>query len=145
VPTYVIGVGSELTILDQVAAAGGTNTAFVVDTTQDTAAQFLTALDSIRHRSLACAYPVPAPPQGMSPDFGKVNVRVTPDTGAPVDFLYVGDAGHCGQAPHGWYYDNASAPTRIIICDADCEPLKDEASARIDILFGCQTNSIIPR
>ena len=145
VPTYVIGVGSELTLLNAVAQSGGTSTAFVVDPTQDTAGQFLTALDSIRHQSLACAYPIPAAPQGMSTDYSKVNVRLTPGTGSPIDFLYVGDASMCGQTAHGWYYDNASAPTRVIICDADCEPLKDELDAQMDILFGCQTNSIIPR
>jgi hypothetical protein len=81
----------------------------------------------------------------MSTDYSKVNVRLTPSTGLPIDFIYVGDASMCGQTTHGWYYDNASAPTRVIICDADCEPLKDELDAQMDILFGCETNSIIPR
>jgi hypothetical protein len=145
IPTYVIGVGSELTLLNAVAVSGGTSSAFIVDTTQDTGAQFLAALDAIRHKSLACAYPIPAAPAGMTTDFTKVNVELTPSSGAAVDFLYVANAANCGQTPHGWYYDNPSAPTRVIICDSDCEPLKDELDAQIDILFGCQTNSIIPR
>lgn len=54
IPTYIIGVGDRLSSLDDLAAAGGTNKAFLVSTaTSDTVGeQFALALGKIRRSPL---------------------------------------------------------------------------------------------
>ncbi len=67
ISTYVLGVGSNLTSLDMIAAAGGTAKAFLIDTTGNAAAEFATALASIRSTALlGCTYTVPRRPRACS-------------------------------------------------------------------------------
>ena len=77
--TFVIGVGSSLSALDGIAAAGGTQKAFLVDVNADIAQQFALALNQIRG-GLACTYAVPVPDSG-TPDYGEINVGYTPGGG----------------------------------------------------------------
>jgi hypothetical protein len=42
----------------------------------------------------------------------------------------------------GWYYDNPSAPSRISLCKATCDPILAAPGSRLEVLIGCQT---IPR
>jgi hypothetical protein len=58
-PVFVIGVGSELDALNQIAAAGGSDNATLISTGADVDKQFIAALDAIRRQSLACDYPIP--------------------------------------------------------------------------------------
>src|SRR5580698_2903806 len=73
--TFVIGVGSDLTSLNGIAQAGGTGTAFIVDTSMNVSQQFLTALNKIRGAALGCQYKIPVPAGGATVDFEKVNVQ----------------------------------------------------------------------
>src|SRR5205823_711503 len=73
--TFVIGVGSSLGALNGVAQAGGTQSAFIVDTTQNVNQQFLDALNKIRGTALGCSYKIPIPSNGGTPDYGSVNVQ----------------------------------------------------------------------
>ncbi|MET0386838.1 MAG: hypothetical protein ABW321_12805 [Polyangiales bacterium] len=147
VPTYVVGVFGADVIeardnLDTWAAAGGTDSAFIVDATQDVAEQFLDALDTIRSGSIACEYQLPPSPQGSSLDFDRVNVALVQSSGA-TDFLYVGDASRCGLAPYGWHYDvdpaSGGTPTKIVACARACEELKTTDNGRVEVRLGCLT------
>ncbi|MEO7096494.1 MAG: hypothetical protein ABI175_24760, partial [Polyangiales bacterium] len=137
VSTFVIGVGSSLTELDQIAAAGGTKKAILVDVGGDIAKSFLDALDAIRKTAISCDYTIP-PPSGGKLDFEKVNVRFTKGDGTTVDFTYVGKKEDCGLSPHGWYYDDPAKPTKVILCDAPCDEVKVSSDGRVDVLFGCK-------
>jgi len=67
ISTYVIGVGPDLTNLNQIAMAGGTGNAYIVDSMAGTTDQFIDALDSIRMRAgLACEFQIPQPAAGAS-------------------------------------------------------------------------------
>jgi hypothetical protein len=137
--TFVVGVGSALTALDGIAAAGGTNQAYVVDTNQDANEQFLKALNDIRGAALGCVYDIPQPTQG-APEFGKVNVQYTPGGGGGVQiFNHYLDAAHCPASGSGWYYDDNQSPKVINLCDATCAAVSADGMAKIDILLGCQT------
>src|SRR5205085_2259456 len=57
-PVFVIGVGSELTALNQISQAGGTGDALLVDTAQNIEAAFTNALHTIRKTALTCEYPI---------------------------------------------------------------------------------------
>jgi hypothetical protein len=136
--TFVIGVGSDLTNLNQIATAGGTTSAFIVDTSSSTTVQtdFLKALNTVRGTALGCQYKIPAPAAGSAVDFTKVNVQFT-NNGTSTVFPQVSDKSKCPSSGNAWYYDNATAPTEIILCTSTCGSIS--VGGEIDIVTGCQT------
>jgi hypothetical protein len=136
--TFVIGVGSSLTNLNQIAAAGGTGQAFIVDTAgSDPGGEFLKAMQAIQgSAALGCEYQVPNPPSG-APDFGKVNVQFTPPNGSPTLLKKVLDEASCNGSTGGWHYDNEAAPTKIQLCGSSCSAIQSVAGAKIEVLLGC--------
>ena len=138
--TYVIGVGSDLTALNTIAAAGGGSpTAFLVDTTQDIQSQFRATLDAIRKQALVCNFQIPDPAPGLFIDYDKVNAVFTePATGTQTAFVYVGSQADCDKAPNtGWYYDDPNHPTEVVLCSGACDTVRDSDHGEIDIVFGC--------
>jgi hypothetical protein len=142
VRTFVIGVfGPEDTDapanLDTIARAGGTDAAFIVDTSQGVSAQFLAALNEIRGSSLACEFRIPAPASGGSLDYTRVNVDFT--QGAAKTRLYkVSGAAACGTGD-GWYFDDPVSPTRIILCPTSCTTAQAATDASVEVQLGCKT------
>jgi hypothetical protein len=143
VNTYVVGVGSNLTALDTLAkAGGGSMTAFQVDTSQDIESEFRAALDAIRLQALVCNFQIPDPAPGLHIDFDKVNVNFSDPT-TSTSFVYVGSQANCTKAPDkGWYYDNPTTPTQVVLCDGACNTVRNDAMGQINIVFGCAT--VIP-
>jgi hypothetical protein len=138
--TFVIGVGSSLTNLNAIAAAGGTTQAYIVDTNQNVTQQFVDALEDIQGTALGCVYSIPPPPQGEMIDFDKVNVEYTPGDGSsPVTIPKVDGEGSCPPNGDGWYYDNEQMPTQIILCDATCAKVSADAMGTMSIVLGCET------
>jgi hypothetical protein len=73
----------------------------------------------------------------MPIDYARVNVNYTPGGGgAVVPFGKVADADACMDL-EGWYYDDPSTPTRIILCDAACEQVNADSGAQLSIVLGC--------
>lgn len=91
---------------------------------------------------LDCAWAIPQPPQGESFDPQRVNVRFTSGRGLVEDFLSVPDAAHCANSG-GWYYDDPLAPTEVRACPSTCDHIRPDSLGRIDVLFGCQTQTFI--
>jgi hypothetical protein len=148
IKTFVIGVFSVAqqsvakTNLDAIAKGGGTNTAFLVSTSNNVAADFQKALDQIRGATLPCEYLIPPSPAGQQ-DLDKVNVQHTTGAGVKDVLPYKKDAAGCGGGP-GWYYDvdpaSGGAPKKIILCPTTCTAVKNETGdAKIEILLGCKT------
>jgi hypothetical protein len=137
--TFVIGVGTSQANMNAIAAGGGTNTAFLVDTGGNVQQQFLDALNVIRGAALGCVYKLPSP-DGGTPDYDKVNVQYTPNgTGTPVKFPRVDGLASCPPSGDAWYYDNPSAPTTITLCPSTCTKVKADTTGLIDVLLGCKT------
>jgi len=137
--TFVIGVGSALTNLNQIAQAGGTTTAFIVDTSANVTQQFIDALNAIRGAVVACEYVIPTPEAGTI-DPNKVNVEYTPGAGGnPVLIPKVADASACPASGDGWYYDNPTSPSKVILCPSTCALVKQDSQAQISVLFGCSS------
>jgi hypothetical protein len=138
--TFVVGVGSSLTSLNQIAVAGGTQQALIVDTAgADPGGQFLKAMQNITGSALlGCQYGIPSPPSGP-PDYTKVNVQITPPNGSPTTLTGVPDKAGC-TGSGGWYYDNPSAPSQIILCDSSCSAISGTAGTQVEVLLGCGTN-----
>ena len=140
IPTYVIGVGDQLSSLKEIAAGGGTD-AFIVDTIspQQIQQDFLAAINAIRQAAVACDYEIPAPPAGEQLDRDQVNV--VHKSGSDADTFGYNPSCSGGT---GWRYDDPDAPKRIILCDATCATVKT-TPGEVEVLFGCATRTTSPR
>jgi hypothetical protein len=138
VPTYVLGVGPELDLLNRIAEAGGTKRAYLVGN-EDVAANVLAALSTIRgDAAIPCTLEIPEPPLGESVDFGTVNLfagQSGVDCLSPI--YHVTNVAGCGN-DGGWYYDNPGAPTAVELCPASCESVSRPGS-RLRFSVGCET------
>ena len=132
VQTFVIGIGLDLDALNAFAMAGGSQKAFLVEPGAPQA--LLDALSSIRGQALPCDYAL-ASGDGKV-DVKRVNLRHTPPSGQPETIGWVSGANACDPAQGGWYFDDASTPTRMIVCANRCEQLK-QAGGEVQVLLGC--------
>lgn len=145
--TFTIGVFTSAQVaygkstLDAIAVAGGTEAAFVINTSNDVATQFREALQTIQATQLACEYKIPAPKPGEDADYGRVNVTYKNGKKASALF-YVGSADECDPLTGGWYYDvdpRVDMPTRIVACPTTCSTFRAATNASVEIGVGCQT------
>jgi len=151
--TFVIGVGSSLTSLNSIAAAGGSGQALIVDATSgDPTQQFLDAMNKIRqtvtttethtetqYAPVPCTYDIPPPPDGLVFDKTKVNVEFSTLTTASQPIGAVNTEADCGSVANGWHYDDPSNPKQVLVCSQTCTMLQAAAGATVDIVFGCDT------
>lgn len=154
IKTFVIGVfapadqQTATSNLNQIANAGGTSTAFIINTTQNVSQAFLQALNQIRGSALPCDYSIPTP-DGGTPDYGKVNVQFTKGSGGKTTILNVKDASACDPGSGGWYYDidpsDGGTPTKITLCPASCQSVKSDPQGKVDVLLGCKTITSTPK
>jgi hypothetical protein len=138
IPTYVIGVGDQLTNLNDIAVGGGTKNALIVSVNNPAQIQadFTKAINQIKASALTCDYKIPAAPAGETFDRSKVNVQHTPSGGNAGTLKYNPSC----TGGTGWRYDDANNPTRILLCDGSCNGVKAK-SGKVDILFGCATQT----
>jgi hypothetical protein len=144
-PTYVIGVknptGGPDTVsdLDSLAVAGGTDAAIFIDTGDPakTSSALAEAIARIRERSVTCEALIPPTPGGRPFDPNRVNVNMELD-GQPSQLGYDQD---CEAA--GWRYDDADAPKSIVLCPTTCEVVQSNATANLDVAFGCVTRPVV--
>lgn len=154
VKTFVIGSpGSEDARgdLSKVASAGGTASPGCSDAGPNychldmtTAPDFATALAAglaqISGQISTCEYAVPPAPPGKDLDPSRVNVLYTHGDGKQSSIPQ--DA--TGMCASGWQYDNAANPTKITLCGTDCDSVKGDMGAKIDVIFGCVTETNVP-
>lgn len=145
VETYVIGVFAPeetdaMPNLLKIAKAGGTDTPFIVDASQDVNQQFLEALSEIRGGALDCEFNLPEAPDGKEVDYKLVNVELT-DSSGKRSLEYVTSADHCADSALGWYYDAdplmGGTPSKISVCETTCETLRKAQDASVEIRLGC--------
>ena len=132
--TYVIGLpGANQTFANQVAAAGKGEAILVGST--DVQLEFQQALATVLGQALPCEFVIPDKVDQGEIDPGNVNVIYTP--GGSTDFQYLYQDATCSSG--GWHYDDASPPTRIILCPSTCEQLKQDLGGTVQIMLGCKT------
>lgn len=137
--TFVIGVGKSLTALNDIAKAGGTNAAYIVDTTASNVnQQFLDALNKIRGTAVACQYQLPAPTNGGKLDYNTVNVQYTDSKGNTTILPKVASKADC-SSDAAWYYDDNNNPTQIILCSSSCDTVSNDTNGEVRVLVGCAT------
>jgi hypothetical protein len=88
-----------------------------------------------------CTWTIPPAPNGKTLDPNKVNVSFTPSSGQTQSVYGVGTKDACTDKYLGWYFDDPSNPKQIISCPQSCTVLQSDDQARIDVKFGCVTES----
>ena len=87
--------------------------------------------------SLACEFVMPTASGGAAIDPANVSMQYTPQGGAPVTIPRVNDATQCSG--DGWYYDNNTTPTKLLLCPTTCTTAQTGTGGKVDILVGCLT------
>lgn len=149
IPTYVIGVanppidGAPDTVsnLSQIAAAGGTEQAYLIDTgnPEQTAADFAGAIEAIRSAAISCDVAIPEPPADRSFDKEAVSVNYSLSSGGNTQLSY--DPACSGQT---WHYDDPTTPTRIELCPEACATVQSDSAATLSVDFACEPQFDIP-
>jgi hypothetical protein len=145
ITTYVVGVFAAADTdaranLNDIAEAGGSETAFLVDATGNVEEEFLAALAAIRGTGLTCEFQIPEPVAGTTLDYALVNVEFS-SGGSTESLFYVAGESEC-DASGGWYYDvlpSEGTPTKIMVCPSSCERFKGATDGSVEIRLGCQT------
>ncbi|XXX90894.1 vWA domain-containing protein [Sorangium sp. So ce145] len=152
ISTFVIGVDSppgegappSLTNLHEIAAAGGTGEASMLNTGDpaQTTAAFKAAIEKIRGAAVSCTIPIPPPPDGRSFDKQKVNVTYTSATSNMPTTLSYDQA--CSVAGT-WRYDEPANPTAIILCDDTCAVVQADVEVSLGVDFTCEDVIQVPQ
>ncbi|WP_437900440.1 vWA domain-containing protein [Sorangium sp. So ce124] len=152
ISTFVIGVDNppgpgapdSLTNLHEIAAAGGTGEASMLNTGDpaQTAAAFKTAIDKIRGAAVSCTIPIPPAPDGRSFDKQKVNVTYTSAaSNTPTTLTYDQACSAAGT----WRYDEPANPTAIILCDDTCAVVQADVEVSLGVDFTCEDVLQVPQ
>jgi hypothetical protein len=157
VQTFVVGVGSSLTSLNAIAAAGGTGQALLVDAANgDPTQQFLDAMNKIRESvtttetrietrietqstPVPCEWAIPPTPDGKTFDKIKVNVDYSTGGGAAERVGFVDSEAKCGSVAQGWRYDSYDNPTKVLVCPQTCTTVQALTDVQVNVVFGCET------
>ena len=148
VSTYVIGVANPpiddapdtVTNLEDIAKAGGTSPAFLIDTgnPSETSKRFEAAIDAIRGAAVACDLTIPPPPTGQTFDKEKVAVSYKSGSKPAQDVAY--DADCIGE---GFHYDDPADPKTIVLCSATCGTVQADPQASLEVALTCERRFMV--
>jgi hypothetical protein len=138
VRTVVVGLNSQqgLGNLDQVANAGGSHQAFLIDGGNISDA-FANAMLSIVSTPVQCSFDLPkSSDPKVALDAALFNVSYTPSaTGVAEPVAKLNNLGDCPiNQNQGWYYDSPEAPTKIFVCPGTCSRFPEGS---VELLYGC--------
>ena len=91
---------------------------------------------------VACEFTVPPPPEGEKLDPDKVNVSYTPGTGGSTEEILKDESKPCESGANGWQYN--AEKTKIFLCGDACKKVQADLGAKVDVNFGCATNTKPP-
>jgi hypothetical protein len=147
-PTYVIGVRNpegkggpdEVSSLEGLAVAGGTEAAIFIDTgdPDQTAEDLTAAIDRIRQSSITCDATIPPAPAGTRFDPALVNVS-TEVGGKGADLTYDPTC----EAESAWRFDDADDPSSIVLCPSTCDAVQGDSTAKLSVGFGCVRRDVV--
>lgn len=94
-------------------------------------------LQAITGEALTCEFDVPAPEEGGTVDYTKVNVKYSSGDGE-AQMIPQDNTTDCSDpANQGWQYSQDK--TKIILCGEICETVRNDNQASISIQLGCET------
>lgn len=121
--------------LDAIAAAGGSETAFLIDTDDPEATKtaFKNAINAIRTQAVSCDLEIPPHPDGGTFDKDKINVSRTFE-GETTALTYDPD---CTEE-NAWRYDDEDDPSYIELCPATCDDVRGAPGTDLNVDFLCE-------
>lgn len=134
-PTFVIGVGEDISSLNAMAVSGGTGTPLLIDGVSATVVtqKMNRKFEEIRS-AFSCELQLPTTfPNGTPTDKSQINVDITNGEGVKSALVYSQD---CSK-PNAFKYDDAAAPTKVMLCEDICTTVKADRKAKQDLLMGC--------
>ncbi|MFO0762957.1 MAG: hypothetical protein U0359_41360, partial [Byssovorax sp.] len=134
IKTWVITVGLVSPLFDPIARSGGTGAAIAVPVGDDAA--LTAALLGIKANYFGCSFTLP-PLALFDPHNPKVELKNA--VGAVVQtFIQVPSAASCGPGSTGhFYYDDALAPTKVILCPATCSAVRQDIGYAVKLTLSC--------
>lgn len=146
IPTFVIGifapeeVMAANTVLRQLALAGGTEHATVLDAREDLATRLRETLAQVRGLALSCELAVPMPPPGRQFDWARTGLRYVVG-GRSTELVQVANPLACDPVRGGWYFDpdpgKGGVPSKAILCDASCRTINQDPTGTTDLVLAC--------
>ena len=146
IPTFVLGMdGADFRPLNQIAEAGGTvrhtdhcpggyaDGCYAYNVSSGDPGALVDALEQIKGAVVQCRYLMPTTNQGVI-DPRRVSV-VYETTGGDVRLKQVSGADACTQS--GFYYDDPSAPTELLLCPQACSALRSRQASQIRVAVEC--------
>lgn len=141
IPTFAIGFpglssnGEQM--MATIATNGGTGTPVII-ANNNVGPDFIKALQDIRGKALGCDYQMPTATEGTV-DINRVKVTYKPSGATePTEVKRVTDVADCSD--NAWHYDNNANPTKLIMCPALCDRMKNDKGGEVQILLGCSQN-----
>ncbi len=93
----------------------------------------------LANAKIACEMPIPDPGGGQQVDPTKVNVTLD-DNGVVTNLTKTAGKGTCDSSM-SWYFDDDTAPTKVILCPTACANAQSIVGANkkgaVRVLFGC--------
>lgn len=146
--TFVIGIGNlDAASIDSMnvknyASSGGTGSPFLIDETQDATGvqqQVTDALLNISNHPLTCEYDL-VPPEGMTIDPDFFTIKFQPASGGLQELPKVAGLSGCSKSANGgFYFDNATAPTKATVCPCNCSAF---GAGKVQLVYGCKPQLI---
>ena len=144
--TYVIGVftpdeqAGATTNLDTIAAAGGTGSAYLIQTSDVVSEKFLEAFTKVREAAAHCTYAVTSP-DGGTLDLASATVTVTRPGEASFRIFARGSVAACDPSQGGFYPDpsgeSAQGTTKVVLCPATCDAVTTVPGTVVDVSLPC--------
>jgi hypothetical protein len=143
VRTFVVGLnlGTAGALLNEVAAAGGSGTPYLIDGS-DVSTPMDEALLGPTGLQLACTFDVPRMEDGSAPDPKLIQLLFTPrktQISEEIPRLVGGAAACASHDDRGWYFDSETSPKQIMLCPGTC---RAEVTGLVDVVYGCSATTI---
>jgi hypothetical protein len=134
--TYAAPGGEGVSYRDLANATGGVAADLCAQDFAPVFAQF--AQSVITHSELNCEWVIPQPPAGQALDPNLINVKFS-SAGNSTYFGYVASPNDCSTLDNAWYYDNPTAPSRVLVCPNTCNRIRSAPAPSVAVSFGCKT------
>lgn len=145
IQTFVIGVFAPeeavdaQTNLDAIALAGGSEAAYVIQTSEPVSQKFLATLNAIRSAASACDYALPKP-GGKTLDAQQIQVRLVSAAGEV--WLERRDSlAECDPVSGGFFFDKSpfgpEPPARVQLCPASCAKVDADPELEVEVVIPC--------
>ncbi len=123
-----------LSALNQIAEAGGTGSAFLIDTSNPTSTKgaLLDAIEDIRKRSFSCTVAIPPHPEGLT--FAPEEIDVSVGQGGTSERL---DYDEACSSDRSWRYASVDGERTIELCPETCRGILSSAGAELQVNFLC--------